>query len=50
MKVGMVVLGSPSLIGLVVFMDVKHRIYLPGFCTELRSCVKVGVVVLGSPP
>ena len=43
------VLGSPSLIVLMVSVDVKQN------CTELqslelRSCVKVEVAVLGSSP
>ena len=44
MKVEVAVLGSPSLIVLMVSVDVKqHRTDI-----ELRSCVKVGVAVLGS--
>ena len=38
------VLGSPSLIVLMVSVDVKQH-----WRTELRSCVKVEVDVLGSP-
>ena len=37
MKVEMLVLGSPSLIGRMGFLDVKHRVYLLGFCTELKE-------------
>ena len=43
MKVEVAVLGSPSLIVLMVSVDVKQH------CTELRSCMKVEVAVLGSP-
>ena len=43
MKVEVAVLGSPSLIILMVSVDVKQ------YKTELRSCVKVGVAVQGSP-
>ena len=43
MRVEVSVLGSPSLIVLMVSVDVKpHR-------NEFRSCVKVEVAVLGSP-
>ena len=35
----------------MVSVDVKHHVYLLAYiaCSELRSCVKVEVVVLGSP-
>ena len=36
-------LFSPSLISLMVSVDVKHHV------SEFRSCVKVEVAVLGSP-
>ena len=46
MKVEVAVLGSLSLIVLMVHVDVKqHR----KDRSELRSCVKVEVAVLGSP-
>ena len=39
---------APSIVVLAVFVDVKqHR--TKGTCSELRSCVKVEVVVFGSP-
>ena len=41
---------SSSLINLVVYVDVKHHVYLLRTFSELRSCVKVGVDVLGSRP
>ena len=53
MKVEVDVLGSPSLIVLMVSVDVPNSSY--GLCepelrhSELRSCVKVEVDVLGSP-
>ena len=47
-KVEMAVLGSPSLIVLVVSVDVKQP-WTNGMPSELRSCVKVEVAVLGSP-
>ena len=53
MKVEVDVLGSPSLISLLVYVDVKHHVYLlTGEMnqTELRSCVRVEVDVLGSRP
>ena len=38
---------SPSLISLMVSVDVKHHVHLLTFTlTELRSCVKVEVAVL----
>ena len=40
---------SPSLISLMVFVDVKHNVYLIPALSEFRSCVKVGVDALGSP-
>ena len=48
MAVEVAVLGSLSLISLVVSVDVKQHSnkYTQ---TELRSCVKVEVAVLGSP-
>ena len=51
MKVEVAVLGSPSLISLVVSVDIKHSVYylLLSKLTEFRSCVKVEVAVLGSP-
>ena len=51
MKVEVAALGSPTLISLVIFVDVKHHVYLL-MCSsmaELRSCVKVEVAALGSP-
>ena len=39
--------GGPYLISLVVSVDAKHHVYL-GRRSELRSCVKVQVAVLGS--
>ena len=44
MKVEVAVLGSPSLIILMVSVTVKQHQR-----TELRNCVKVEVDVLGSP-
>ena len=50
MKVEVAVLGSPSLVSLMVSVDVKHHVYLLiAQSAELRSCVKVEVAVLGSP-
>ena len=50
MKVEVAVLGSPSLISLImVSVDVKQRERRRMNHTELRSCVKVQVAVLGSP-
>ena len=46
MKVEVAVLGSPSLVVLMVSVDVKQRLELSA---DLRSCVKVLVAVLGSP-
>ena len=44
------VLGSPSLIVLMVSVDVKRHSTSMNLCqTEIRSCVKVEVAVLGSP-
>ena len=39
----------PSLISLVVSVDVKHHVYFLLCITEFRSCVKVEVAVLGCP-
>ena len=39
----------PSLISLMVSVDVKHHVYIQ-IISELRSCVKVEVDVLGSRP
>ena len=40
----------PSLISLVVSVDVKHHVYLLGRAgSEFKSCVIVEVVVLGFP-
>ena len=47
-KVEMAVLGSPSLISLMVSVDVKHRWTGTGE-SQLRSCVKGEADVLGSP-
>ena len=47
-KVEVAVLGSPSLISLVVSVEIKHHWIKPSV-SELRSCVKVEVYVLGSP-
>ena len=44
MKVEVAVLGSPSLTVLMVSVDVKQHSR-----TEVRSCVKVEVAVLGRP-
>ena len=44
-KVEVAVKGSPSLITLIVSVDVKQH-----WTSELRSCVKVEVDVLGSRP
>ena len=41
---------SPSLISLMVSVDVKHHVNLLTLLSELRSCVKVEVDVLGSHP
>ena len=46
LKVEVDVLGSPSLIVLMVSVDIKQ--YLKKQSSELRSCVKVEVAVLGS--
>ena len=49
MKVEVVVLGSPSLIVLMVSVDVgQHLKKKNSYNLELRSCVKVEVDVLGS--
>ena len=45
MKVEVAVLGSPSLIVLMVSVVVKQHCSI----SEVRSCVKVEVAVLGSP-
>ena len=44
----MAVLGSPSLIVLMVSVDVKHHERTRPDQTELRSCVEVDVAVLDS--
>ena len=41
--------ASPSLISLMVSVDVKHHVYLLRASSEFRSCVKVEVAVLGFP-
>ena len=46
MKVEVVVLGSPSVIVLMVSLDVKQHWNI---ALEFRSCVKVEVAVLVSP-
>ena len=46
MKVEVAVLASPSLISLMVSVDVKQHFVS---VSEFRSCVKVEVAVLGSP-
>ena len=46
MKLEVAVLGSQSLISLMVSVDVKQ--HQKRFPTELRSCVEVGVDVPGS--
>ena len=43
MKVEVAVLGSPSLIDLTVFVDVKQHLRKSQRKSELRSCVKVEV-------
>ena len=43
MKVEVAVLGSPSLIVLMVSVDIKQL-----SLSELRSCVKIEVAVLGA--
>ena len=45
-KVEVAVLGSPSVIVLMVSVDVKQYWNIG---SELRSCVKIEVAVLGSP-
>ena len=47
MKVEVAVLGSPSLISLMVSVDVKQHVYQS--VSELRSCVKVEVAVPNRP-
>ena len=47
MRVEVAVLGSPSLIRLVVSVDVVSLNL--NLSSELRRCVKVEVAVLGSP-
>ena len=47
-KVEVALLGFPSLIVLMVSMDVKQRC-IEQLASELRNCVKVEVAVLGSP-
>ena len=46
MKVEVAVLGSPSLIVLTVYLDVKQHLKKIG-CSELRRCVKVEVAMRG---
>ena len=48
MKVEVATLGCPSPISLMVFVDVKQN--ERSLTSELRSCVKVEVGVLGSRP
>ena len=49
-KVEVAVPGSPSLISLMVSLDVKHsERKIRKETTDLRSCVKVEMTVLGSP-
>ena len=48
MKVEVAVLGSLAVISLVVSVETQHRWIKPSV-SELRSCVKVEVDVLGSP-
>ena len=48
MKVEVAVLGSPSLIVLMVSVDEEQH-ELEQSTPELRSCVKVEVAVLGTP-
>ena len=48
MKAEVAVLGSPSLISLMVSVDLKHRWTGTGE-SQLRSCVKEEVDVLGFP-
>ena len=48
MNVKMAVLGSPSLISLMVSVDVKPNLKKNWACQELRSCVNVEVAILGS--
>ena len=50
MKVEVAVLGSPSLTVLMVSVDVKQRKRKKYMNTELTSCVKVEMAVLGSRP
>ena len=45
MKVEVAALGSPSLISLMVSVDVKQHYST----SDLKNCVKVEVVALGSP-
>ena len=46
-KIEVVVVGSPSLISLMVSVDEKQH---PNFfMSELSCCVKIEVVILGSP-
>ena len=49
MKVEVAVLGSPSIIVLMVSADVKRHRTRAKMDSEVRSCVKVEVAVLGSP-
>ena len=49
MKVEVAVLGSPSLIILMVSVDVKQHLKKNHLNLEFKSCVKVEVAVLDSP-
>ena len=51
MKVEVAVLGSPSLIVCMGFVDVRQHLKKKKkwSTTEFRSCVKVEMAVLGSP-
>ena len=49
MKVEVALLGSPSLIVLMVFVDVKQPLKKKSQTSQLRSYVKVEVALLGSP-
>ena len=48
MQVVVAVLGSPSLIVLTVYLDVKQRLIKMSY-SELRNCVNAEVAALGSP-
>ena len=47
MKVEVAVQGSPSLIVLMVSVELKHH-ERENYCSELRNCVTVEVAVPGS--